>query len=69
MTMNYFCNVFDKENHFPPHLIIHLLVLKSSIPFKGHIQRPYEDEEIKQTVFSMGALKAPRVDGIHAIFF
>ena len=30
---------------------------------------PIEDDEIQQTIFSMKPLKAPGVDGLHAIFY
>lgn len=33
------------------------------------IERSVDDEEICATVFSMKPLKAPRIDGLHAIFY
>lgn len=33
------------------------------------VERPVSDGEIKEAMFSMGPLKAPGVDGLHAIFF
>ncbi|XP_039054285.1 uncharacterized protein LOC120196582 [Hibiscus syriacus] len=33
------------------------------------LDKPFENNEIKEALFSMGTLKAPGVDGFHAIFF
>jgi hypothetical protein len=33
------------------------------------LMRPYSVEEVKKVLFSIGDMKAPGVDGLHAIFF
>lgn len=43
-------------------------------PFLSHddvvdIERPVTSEELKEAMFSMGAFKAPGIDGLYAIFF
>lgn len=34
-----------------------------------HLMKPFMAEDVKQAAFSIGDLKAPGPDGLHAIFF
>lgn len=68
-VVEYFYSLFHSENSI--YQAYHVPNLFPS--FEAHwldgVVRPVLDEEIKRAIFSMKPLKAPGMDGLHAIFY
>ncbi|CAL8098739.1 unnamed protein product [Prunus armeniaca] len=69
LAVNYFSNLFSQSNFLPTDITIpNLFPGVNSLVLNG-LLRPVTVEEIKTSLFNIGSLKAPRVDGFLASFF
>lgn len=50
-------------------MLIAKVVPRVSAAMNDEIMKPYTTEDVRKALFSIGDLKAPGTDGLHAIFF
>lgn len=69
MVADYFKQLFTKDEESDP-----LLALKGAFPRLHEntwrtINKPISNEEVKEAIMAMAPLKAPGLDGLHAMFY
>ena len=66
---SYFTNLFTSEvNHTDP-VVLQKVAAKVTEPMNEMLMQPYDADDVRKAVFSIGDLKAPGPDGLHAVFF
>ena len=69
LVQSYFTNLFTSEvNHLGPEVLSDV-GRRVSDEMNNELMAPFTREEVKAALFSIGDLKAPGPDGLHAIFF
>ena len=66
---NYFQYLFTAEVHVPNQEVPEKVKPKVSSYMNESLLAPYTEEEVRRALFSIGDLKAPGPDGLHAIFY
>jgi hypothetical protein len=69
MISQYFAGLFSTEIDEPDLELLQKVTPKVNDTMNEQLMRPYSAEEVKKALFSIGDMKAPGVDGLHAIFF
>ena len=69
MVSDYFAGLFSTEVDEPDPDLLAKVVPKVSDEMNEQLQKPYSAEDVKKALFSIGDMKAPGLDGLHAIFF
>ena len=65
----YFAGLFSTEIEEPDPELLAKVVPKVTDVMNDRLLQPYSAEEVKKALFSIGDMKAPGTDGLHAIFF
>ena len=68
MATSFYQDLYTNDTNDEP------FILQNSFPVLDDndlriLQHPVSDQEIKQAIFDMGSFKAPRGDGLQAIFY
>jgi hypothetical protein len=69
MISDYFAGLFTTEVDEPDPDLIEKVTPRVSTAMNEELLKPYTAEEVKKALFSIGDMKAPGSDGLHAIFF
>jgi hypothetical protein len=69
LVSEYFAGRFSTEIEEPGPDVFEKVVPKVSEPMNEKLLKPYSAAKVKNALFSIGDMKAPGVDGLHAIFF
>ena len=69
LILNYFANLFTSEVQATDPAVLEKIQPKVSQEMNDKFLAPFTSEEVKKAVFSIGDLKAPGPDGLHAIFY
>jgi hypothetical protein len=69
MISEYFAGLFATEVVEPDPALLDKVVPRVTNEMNENLQRPYTAGEVKKALFSIGDMKAPGGDGLHALFF
>ena len=69
MISQYFAGLFSTEIDEPDPVVLDKVVQKITEGMNEDLLKPYSPDEVKKALFSIGDMKAPGLDGLHAIFF
>ena len=69
LVQNYFMNLFCSEVAQVDPAVLGDVASKVTGSMNQDLLAPYTREEVKKALFSIGDLKAPGPDGLHAIFY
>jgi hypothetical protein len=70
MISEYFAGLFTTEVDEPdPDLLAKVTPRVSAACMNDDLMKPFSAEDVKLTHFSIGDMKAPGPDGLHAVFF
>ena len=69
LVQNYFMNLFSSEVAQVDPAVLGDVASKVTGSMNQDLLAPYTREEVKKALFSIGDLKAPGPDGLHAIFY
>jgi hypothetical protein len=68
MIVNYFTNLFSTDNPAIVPAFMEKVIPKVTPEMNDMLTAPFAADEVKKVVFSIGDLKAPGPDGLHAFF-
>jgi hypothetical protein len=68
MISQYFAGLFTTEIDEPDPQVLEKVIPKVTDPMNEQLMRPYNADDVKKALFSIGDLKAPGGDGLHAVF-
>ncbi|KAK1698887.1 hypothetical protein QYE76_015584 [Lolium multiflorum] len=68
-NQRYFDNLFSTENNVVDPEFLERISPKVTQLMNENLIAPFTGEDVKEAVFSIGDLKAPRPDGLHALFY
>ena len=66
---SYFSNLFTSEVQYTDPSILSKVNSKVTAQMNNMLLAPYTPDDVRKAVFSIGDLKAPGPDGLHAVFF
>ena len=69
MVKEYFANLFTSEVQEVDQGVLMDVNRRGTTDMNQLLMAPFSREEVKKALFSIGDLKAPSPDGLHAIFF
>jgi hypothetical protein len=69
MISDYFSGLFATEVYDTDPEVLNKVVPRVTRVMNDRLRRPFEAAEVKKALFSIGDMKAPGTDGLHAIFF
>jgi hypothetical protein len=69
MISEYFAGLFAIEVAEPDPALLEKVMPRVTNEMNENLQKPYTAEEVKKALFSIGDMKAPGRDGLHALFF
>jgi len=69
MVRDYFANLFTSKVQEVDHGVLEDVNRRVTSDMNQILLAPFLREEVKKALFSIGDLKAPGPDGLHAIFF
>ena len=69
LILNYFANLFTSEVQATDPAVLEKIQPKVSQAMNDKLLAPFTSEEVKKVVFSIGDLRVPGPDGLHAIFY
>ena len=67
--LNYFTHLFTSEVQHIDQSLLQKVQRKVTDQMNNFLLTPYTADDVKNAVFSIGDLKAPGPDGLHAVFF
>ena len=65
----YFSHLFSSEVQHTDPSLLQKVQRKVTLHMNDFLLAPYSADDVRRAVFSIGDLKAPGPDGLHAIFF
>ncbi|XP_073363566.1 uncharacterized protein [Aegilops tauschii subsp. strangulata] len=65
----YFTNLFTSQVNIPNEEVIQKVVPKVSVQMNEALLAPFNEEDVRRALFSIGDFKAPGPDGLHAAFY
>jgi hypothetical protein len=69
VILNYFSNMFSTENNIVQPDFLEKIIPKVTQQMNEDLIAPFTGEDVKNAAFSIGDLKAPGPDGLHALFY
>ena len=69
LVSDFFAGLFTTEIEEIDPGLLEKVIPCISAEMNDSLVKPYTAEEVKKALFSIGDMKAPGVDGLHAIFF
>jgi hypothetical protein len=66
---NYFTNMFATDNPSMDLNFLEKVIPRVTVDMNTKLMAPFLVDDVKKAVFSIGDLKAPGPDGLHAIFY
>jgi hypothetical protein len=69
VIQNYFTNLFSTDNIAVEPGFLEMITPKVTQQMNDDLIAPYTADDVKKAVFSIGDLKAPGPDGLHALFY
>lgn len=69
LISGYFSNMFSSQVHAPDENVLAKVRRKVSNLMNYSLMAPYSAEDVRKALFSIGDLKAPGPDGLHAVFY
>jgi hypothetical protein len=69
VIVSYFTNLFSTDNSTIDPIFMDKVIPKVTQDMNDMLTAPFLAEDVKKAVFSIGDLKAPGPDGLHAIFY
>lgn len=67
--LNYFNHLFASEVQQTDPIILQRVQRKVTDQMNSFLLAPYTPDDVKKAIFSIGDIKAPGPDGLHAVFF
>jgi hypothetical protein len=69
MISDYFSGLFSTEVYDTDPALLDKVIPRVTPEMNEYLQREFSPEDVKKALFSIGDMKAPGSDGLHAIFF
>jgi hypothetical protein len=69
MISGYFAGLFSTEVEEPDPNLLDMVVPRVSENMNEALMQPFSADDVKHALFSIGDMKAPGLDGLHALFF
>jgi hypothetical protein len=69
IILDYFSNLFSSEVEATDPAFLDKIQPRVSVEMNEKLRTPFTAEDVKKAAFSIGDFKAPRPDGIHAVFY
>jgi hypothetical protein len=69
MISDYFSGLFSTEVYDTDPSILEKVIPRVTTQMNEVLQAPFSAEDVRKAIFSIGDMKAPGTDGLHAIFF
>jgi hypothetical protein len=69
MISDYFSGLFSTEVYDIDPTLLQKVYPRVTANMNDSLRRPYTAEDVRKALFSIGDMKAPGTDGLHAIFF
>jgi hypothetical protein len=69
IILQYFANLFSSEVQMVDPNLLEKITPKVTPLMNENLLAPFSAEDVKKAAFSIGDLKAPGPDGLHAIFY
>ena len=69
IIVNYFANLFTSEIEETDPGFLDQVTPRVTNEMNAKLLAPFVEKDVKQTVFSIGDLKAPGPDGLHVLFY
>jgi hypothetical protein len=69
LILNYFANLFTSEVQGTDPAILEKVPARVDDSMNEKLLAPFSPEDVKKAAFSIGDLKAPGPDGLHAVFY
>jgi hypothetical protein len=69
MISDYFSGLFSTEVYDTDPSILEKVIPRVTTQMNEALQAPFSAEDVRKALFSIGDMKAPSTDGLHAIFF
>ncbi|KAK1618873.1 hypothetical protein QYE76_024390 [Lolium multiflorum] len=66
---SYFSSLFSSEVEHTSEELLSKVIPRVMAEMNSALLKPYTAEEVKQAMFSIGDYKAPRINGLHAVFY
>jgi hypothetical protein len=69
IVLQYFANLFTSEVQVTDPELLEKIQPRVTVHMNERLLAPFSPEDVKKAAFSIGDLKAPGPDGLHALFY